>query len=799
MSMLYQATDRKERSIPHPESPDKAPLRVLLVEDNQDDAALILRLLRRGGYELYWRQVQTAQELDEALAASSWDIVLSDYNMPQFDALAALQLLRERSIFVPFIIISGSIGEETAVAAMRAGANDYLMKTNLARLLPAIERELRESSDRLERSRTEKALLDLQEKFQVIFHEYLDVMMVLDSFGDILHINRAVTQVMGYDEHWLVGQPFATLWPANRRKTAGELVDHVRRDGSVFYSGNFERLDKSQCPMDMLANKVPWGRGEAIVVTLRDVTERHQAEMRLASEKEQLAVTLRSIGEGVITADAAGNILLLNGAAEQLTGWKQSEAVGKPLCEVMLLSNAKGEELCQRQIEHVLQTGSAVELTRDVFLHSRDGGQCALALNGAPIRGQGNGVNGVVVSFRNTTAELVREEELQRASKLESVALVAGGIAHDFNNILTAIMGHLSLARASDTPRDALIATVEKACLYASDLTRQLLTFSKGTTPNRRIESIEEIVRESVQFALHGSNLRCHFALAEGLHLAEVDRNQINQVLNNLVINAIQASPEGGSLRVQAKNVAVTADEPVGTLEAGEYVQISIQDTGNGIPPEHLSKVFDPYFTTKSTGSGLGLPSSYSIIHKHNGLIQVESEVGRGTTFFIYLPASSAPVPAKASAPAIAAPAAQESASPSGVGRVLFMDDEEVLQELVAAMLGYLGYEVECASHGERALEMFAEAQAKGKPYTAVIVDLTVPGGMGGYETVQRLKAMDPSVKAIVSSGYSNDPLMADFKNHGFTGAIAKPYQLAELGEVLQKAIGAPATACARN
>ena len=286
-----------------------------------------------------------------------------------------------------------------------------------------------------------------------------------------------------------------------------------------------------------------------------------------------------------------------------------------------------------------------------------------------------------------------------------------------------------------------MIGTIEKACLYATDLTRQLLTFSKGSTLNRRLESLADVVREGVEFALHGSSMRCCFDLPGDLSPVEIDRNQIHQVINNLVINAVQATAHGGILHVEARNVAVDREHPVATLPPGKYVRLSLRDNGSGIAPEHLARIFDPYFTTKSAGSGLGLATSYSIIKKHDGLIQVESELGRGTTFLIYLPAGGRS--ALAANAANDAQARAHTAARTG-GRVLFMDDESVLQELVGAMLEHLGYDVACAAHGEEALEHYARAQADGQPFAAVIVDLTVPGGMGGHETVRRLREMDP-------------------------------------------------------
>ena len=705
--------------------PARQPLRVLLVEDNPDDAELIVRLLRRGGYEPEYLRVQTAEALDQALAQGQWDIVLSDYAMPQFDGLRALRALREQSAFLPFIIISGSIGEETAVAAMRAGASDYLMKSNLTRLVPAIERELRESADRRERARTKKALLELQEKFQAVFREYLDVMLVLDvANGDILHVNQAVTHTMGYDERWLAGQGFETFWPTDQRAAAKAVLARVRAEGSAFYSGWFLRLDGSECPMDLQASLVSWGRTEAVIVTLRDVTERHLAQQRLSEEKEQLATTLRSIGEAVATTDERGCIALLNGVAEELTGWTQHEAAGRRLAEVFQLRAGSGGAPCHEAVVGVLRSGGVVELNKNVTLRSRDGRECALSLTAAPIRRQEDGlISGLVMVFRDITSEQKLEEELQKASKLESVALVAGGIAHDFNNILTAILGHISLAKAGMSPVPPVIGAIEKACLYATDLTRQLLTFSKGSTPNRQVESLREVVREGVEFSLHGSSLRCSFDLPDDLAAVEVDRSQIHQVLNNLVINAIQASSEGGRLHVDARNTVVSREHPVAALEPGRYVRLTVRDNGTGIAPEHLARIFEPYFTTKSAGSGLGLATAYSIIKKHDGSMRAESEIGVGTSFHIYLPAASVVPPAPVGKVSDEVDGHMHAPVAGPTARVLFMDDEVILQELVSAMLEYLGYEAVCAASGEEALERFQEARNSGRP--------AGPGGLG--------------------------------------------------------------------
>ena len=456
----------------------------------------------------------------------------------------------------------------------------------------------------------------------------------------------------------------------------------------------------------------------------------------------------------------------------------------------------------------MLQTRASRWRSRaNLLLRSRDGRQRLIALTAAPIRGHGGQIKGVVTIFRDSTSEKKREEELQKASRLESVALLAGGIAHDFNNILTAILGHIALAKNHATSPETLIAAVEKGCLYATDLTRQLLSFAKGSVaqPARGSHRGDRARERRVRAARRAPELR----LRPGRRPAsrgggpQPDPAGHQQSGHQRGAGERRAVAACGSPRTTSTS---RASSPSAHCRPGNYVQLTIQDNGSGISPAHLSRIFDPYFTTKAAGSGLGLATAYSIIKKHDGLIRVESELGRGTTFFIYLPAHEAraqPVSGASDAAAsplsdgAAAPAASgpTGASPVAVPRryILFMDDESVLQELVAAMLGFLGYEVVCVANGDEAIERFERARAENRPFAVVMVDLTIPGGMGGFETVQKLRAIDPQVKAVVSSGYSNDPVLANYRQHGFSGVIAKPYQMAELDRILRAVMDAPA------
>lgn len=366
-----------------------------------------------------------------------------------------------------------------------------------------------------------------------------------------------------------------------------------------------------------------------------------------------------------------------------------------------------------------------------------------------------------------------------REERLTSLGILAGGIAHDFNNLLTTILGNVDLAQQADgrrADRDKALTLAHQACLQARDLTRQLLTFAKGGAPVKRAGAIAEVIESAASFALHGSNLRCDLSLPTGLHAVEMDAGQINQVLQNLIINADQAMPEGGVLRVAARNV-VRAESAGG--ERRPAVEISIQDRGPGIPDHLLSRIFDPYFTTKADGSGLGLTTAHWIVQRHGGRLEVSSRAGHGTTFRITLPAAAlAPVKAEDRIPELTTRGC----------RVLVMDDDEAVRGTVALMLETLGHTTTAVTDGRQAIEQFRQARRDGRGFDFLILDLTVRGGMGGRETLRRLRRLDPGVRAIVASGYSTDPVLAEHRRHGFQAMIEKPFSIEGLERAVNEA-----------
>ena len=516
--------------------------------------------------------------------------------------------------------------------------------------------------------------------------------------------------------------------------------------------------------------------------TQAELGRRQEAEMQLAAEKERLSVTLYSIGDGVVTTDVGGNIVLMNKAAESLTGWAQDEACGQAVTDVFSLRNEPPLASDKDPVGAVLKAGEVTLLAQTARLTARDGMDRFVAATGAPIRDRAAAIVGTVLVFRDISEQQAMEQELSKARNLESIGLLAGGIAHDFNNILTALLGNIALAKmyAEEDQRVVeVLGEAEKAFWRARDLTQQLLTFAKGGAPIKKEASLTDVVADTVSFALRGSNVSYELAIADDLWAANFDPGQISQVVNNIVINAKQAMADGGSVRIAARNLQLQKPSAI-PLPEGPYLELTIADTGVGIPEKYLARIFDPYFSTKQEGSGLGLATAYSIVKKHEGHIDVKSKLGAGTTFTIYLPALAHAQP-------LAAGADQDIVF--GSGRLLLMDDEEQIRRTAAALLGQLGYEVALAADGETALALYREAAAK-RPFDAVILDLTVPGAMGGKECLEALRAMDPSVKAIVSSGYSTDPVMAAYRKHGFAGVVAKPYQLAELSRVVRDVVG---------
>ncbi len=637
----------------------------------------------------------------------------------------------------------------------------------------------------INRERIENALKESEKFLQTVIDTGPECIMLLAADGALLQMNHAgLAMIQAGSLDQVKGQCLGSLVVPEHLAAFDSLRERVF--GGESGTLEFEAVGLKGIHIWLETHAVPLRNDKEEIVALlgvtRDITERKKAQDTLAEEKERLTVTLRSIGDGVIVTDTEGTVTLINRIAEELTGWHGEEALGRPLSLVFNIINEDTRLPCRNPVDEVLSKGLIVGLANQTALVRRDGTEIIIADSAAPIRDRGNNIIGVVLVFRDITAKYRMEAEIQKMQKLESLGILAGGLAHDFNNLLTGVMGNISIVKMHLDPGHidyARLSAADKAVERAKDLTQQLLTFAKGGAPIKKAIPVADLVRESVDFALSGSNIRCNYIITDGLWNAEVDSGQIAQVFNNLSINAMHAMPVGGIVSVSMENVTLSADS-VTTLPAGDYIKIAFSDSGTGIPEELLPKIFDPYFTTKKHGSGLGLATVFSILRKHDGHITVESRVGTGTTFVIYLHATK---------DAGSSCASMKDTLNIGYGNVLVMDDEELVRDIAGEMLVTLGYNVEFAEDGEKALAMYKKAFQEKNPFRLSIMDLTIPGGMGGKEAVSKILEIDPAAKVIASSGYSNDPIMSEYEKYGFSGVISKPYRIEQMSETITRVL----------
>jgi PAS domain S-box-containing protein len=639
--------------------------------------------------------------------------------------------------------------------------------------------------DITERKRMEEALL----KYEFIANTSKDCMTLINRNYIYEAANAAFCQAHGKTREKVVGTSVANIWGEDRFNNNIEgYLDRCFTGQTVESEGWFEFGKRGRGCYNVFYK--PYFNEDGTVayaaVVSHNITARKRDEKALLESERKYRLLAENVIDVIWTMDLNWKFTYASPSCESLSGYKDKEIVSMTLDQLLTPDSM---DLCKKTMAEIL---SPENLARQEYPHFilpqlglrfKDGSRSVyIEIKGSFLKdsqGQPMGMMGVA---RDITERKQLEEQFLQAQKMEAVGTLAGGIAHDFNNILTAILGNISLAALDNKigPRSKdRLAQAEAACLRAEALARQLLTFAKGGAPVKKVCSVPELLTESTTFACAGSPVRCGTTFPENLWSVEADPGQIGQVFQNLTINAVQAMPNGGTIKVWAENLTLGTESDL-PLSAGRYIKISLRDQGMGIPADHLPRIFDPYFTTKQKGSGLGLASAYAIIKNHHGHIAVESKPGMGTTFHIYLPAVEQQVTPQPE---------EDKELLFGKGKILVMDDEEMVLEVIGTMLARLGYEAEFARDGGEAIAMFVRAKGSGQGFTMVILDLTVPGGLGGKETMARLLEIDPQVKAIVSSGYSDDPIMADFQKYGFSGVIAKPYRISELGKILNQVI----------
>jgi len=505
------------------------------------------------------------------------------------------------------------------------------------------------------------------------------------------------------------------------------------------------------------------------------------AEPGLGFSTAHLSLLLAELQEGVLLSDAAGKVIHLNPKAEKLLGRPLAQSLGQDAGDVFHLVHLQNGQPGENPVARVLGTGEPMTLNSEFALDTGAATAQPIAFSARAVLDTAGRPAGAVVVFRHPGEMSLTPEELVRANRFESLGQLAGGIAHDFNNLLTTILGGVSMAKEN---RDySGLENSERACLAAKALSKQLLTFSKGGSAVRQVVKTADVLADTVRLASAGSTVKVEVAVAPDTGTICVDRAQILQVFQNLVINAIQAMTTGtGHIWINAANV-VLAEGEVAPLAAGTYVSVEVRDNGSGIKPEHLDKIFDSFFTTKKTGTGLGLATVLSIVKRHGGQMGVASELGVGTTFTVFLPVADQPEEVEARR----APSFNFA---QRTGRILFMDDDPNICLLTGGMLESLGYKYDLAKSGEEAVQFYKRYLNIGRPYDAVIMDLTIIGGMGGEQCFKHLRELHPEVRAIIASGYDNEDMARQFLGMGFCGYLTKPYRVGDLGRIIKKVLG---------
>lgn len=674
---------------------------------------------------------------------------------------------------------------------MSLNATDVHQKTDTGRLL------LLSFIDITDQKKAEKKQKEDEEKYRSLFENSRDAIMMLEPPEWLFTAgNPSTIKMFGcrseddFTSHqpWELSPEYQPDGQISAIK-AKDMIDRAMENGSNFFEWTHRRVDGEEFPATVLLSRIEIKGKKLLQATVRDITGRKQVEEELAThrfrleelvrertaeleESEKKYRTLVEQSHDGIYIYGKERFLFVNDMVCDMTRYSRDELLDMDFIELVHPDDrdtvtAEGRiKEGQSEIPNVFQLKILRKdgEVRHIEFSVRDiayGGEAALL--------------GVA---RDITDLKKLEEEQKRIEKLESLGLLAGGIAHDFNNFLTGIMGNISLARTMVEPGSDLyeiLTSSEHATSKASNLTRQLLTFSRGGNPIKKSMSLGKLLKETCSFVLSGSNVTAEFDLPEDLQPATVDREQIEQVFSNIIINASQAMPDGGKVMVSAENLYLTEGNHPG-IAPGSYVKVIIKDDGYGIQEEYISRLFDPFFSTRNSGSGLGLSTAYSIVRKHGGHIMVDTEVGRGTAFMVYLPADSGTNDESFDDHIVPEPSGK---------RILLMDDQKMVRETAGAILTELGFQVDCVSEGSRAVEMYVKARESSNPFDVVILDLTIPDGMGGMETIQELLKIDPDVKAIVSSGYSNASIMSDYSSYGFSGVMTKPYSIDQVSDLL--------------
>lgn len=756
--------------------PEHLKTRLLVCSESSAERAAIQEALSESGLEQALEVADTLSETIAQLRAQPFEVILLDFNLLTNSWRPTLEAIHSESPRAAIILIIDRDNKAVALEALQRGAEDYLLRENLQSesIEHAIVTAISRKTERSIALSSKREMAPPETQLERIFSKHSDAMLILGKNYEIRYLNPAA----------------ASLLEAEQASVIGEVFPFTVKDGEVSEL-EIPTSENTNHTVELTAFDLLWKGENTRLVSLRKITARRQLSECLERERARLSALLDSFPDGILVSGDGNRADRLNNHAAALLGVEKEAGKGQLLDELIRLHKPShgNDRFSELQKERLLGAPGAARLIQ-LKLARTNGEPLPVTCLLHPIRDEATNQQGCVIILKPWKNAETSDTQTIDGEPMNSVSFLVGGIAHDFNNMLTAILGNLALARLS-AEEDAAISekllAAEHAALQAQSLSQQLLTFSREGSLKLEQTSISKIIHECAQFILRGSNVKFEISEAGDLWHVDGDRGRIGQVMNNLIINADQAMPDGGSIEIVLRNLRVRRAE-VPELDPGDYVCIEVRDSGTGIAPENLKRVFSPYFTTKENGNGLGLASSYSIVRSHRGTITADSALGHGSIFRVYLPKSRA-LPDETKQKTEDEEMKTKEHIQRGNGRVLLMDDMDAMLMVAGEILSMLGYEVETSRDGQEAVDSYKRAKEEGTPFDAVVFDLTVPGGMGGEEAANLLKEYDPDLVAIASSGYSNSNVMTDHKSSAFKAVVPKPYRIDEMSNALHSVL----------
>jgi len=754
-------------------------LRIIIVDDSDACAQTLVRHLQENGHEVVFERVDEAAAMASLLQGKTWDLLLSGHNMPHFNSLAALKVLQQSGVDLPFIIVSGAIKTEEVVAALQAGAHDFIPMSDLSRLVPAMDRELRQAELRRENREVQETIARSEAHFRSLIESSPDIIAILDVQGFIKYISPSLYDILGFSPPEVLERNFIDfVHPEEQKEVLNIFRQKTENPGEPIHfqnrirhkSGAWRHV-KAVVTLRLKAHEPP-----ELVVSASDVTELLESEQHA----KELKLMLDQAQEAVVVQDLEGRIIYFNKGAELISGWKASEVLGRNLAADLRLDPGELEK-GKKELQ------ARGEWHGELTLQRKDGNKIIVDVHWTLVRDTQGQPKSILTVSSDITEKKKLENQYLRAQRMESIGALASGIAHDLNNVLSPMMMCLPLLRekVSDPTLQNLTATLEASIQRGAGMLKQLLGFGRGFEGNHVALELPHLLREIVRIVQETfpKNIQVGLQYAKDLWSITGDPTQLHQVLLNLCINARDAMPDGGHLSIQAENIQL--DELYAAMnpdaQASRYALIKVIDSGQGIPPEILGKIFDPFFTTKEPGkgTGLGLSTAQGIVKRHSGFIRVESRVNEGAEFQIYLPAIceaiSAGAPLSAEAPCC------------GRGEtVLVIDDEPSMQIVTRRALETHGYRVLSASDGTEALSQFV---AHSRKVNLVLSDIVMPV-LDGPATVRALRHMEPKLKVVWMSGHQ---ALERYPGESATELfLRKPFSVQELLQILDQALKAP-------